>query len=124
MIERELAEFGRRMGMPSLAFSAQGIAALDIENMGRLYLERNTENPLIPELLLYLVLPVPAYDRQAPRRILELCHYKHAHPMPLHGGMHAGQIVLLTRFPEQDVNAARIEMAALFLRSMMERVAA
>lgn len=124
MIERELAEFGRRMGMPSLTFSAQGIAALDIEHMGRLYLERNTENPMRPELLIYLALPVPAYDQQAIRRVLELCHYKHAHPVPLYGGVHAGHIILLTRFPEQEANAARIETAALFLRSMMERVAA
>ena len=31
MIEREIAEFGRRMGMPAFSLSPAGLAALDVE---------------------------------------------------------------------------------------------
>ena len=39
MIEREIAEFGRRMGMPAFSLSPAGLAALDVERLGRLHLE-------------------------------------------------------------------------------------
>lgn len=34
MIEREIAEFGRRMGMPAFSLSPAGLAALDVERLG------------------------------------------------------------------------------------------
>ena len=110
MIEREIAEFGRRMGMPAFSLSPAGLAAL-AENAG----ER--------ELLVYLARAVPEYDVKAPRRVLERCHYRHADPMPLSGGVHKGNIVLLTRFPERQATAAGIERAVQFLSGVMDTVA-
>lgn len=85
MIEREIAEFGRRMGMPAFSLSPAGLAALDVERLGRLHLEL-AENAGERELLVYLARAVPEYDVKAPRRVLERCHYRHADPMPLSGG--------------------------------------
>ena len=107
MIEREIAEFGRRMGMPAFSLSPAGLAALDGER----------------ELLVYLARAVPEYDVKAPRRVLERCHYRHADPMPLSGGVHKGNIVLLTRFPERQATAAGIERAVQFLSGVMDTVA-
>ena len=84
MIEREIAEFGRRMGMPAFSLSPAGLAALDVERLGRLHLEL-AENAGERELLVYLARAVPEYDVKAPRRVLERCHYRHADPMPLSG---------------------------------------
>ena len=39
MLDHEIAEFGRRMDMPGFAL-AGGVAALDIEGLGRVYFER------------------------------------------------------------------------------------
>lgn len=114
MIEREIAEFGRRMGMPGFALNSQGVAALDVEGMGRLFLEQSEH-----ELLVYLALPCPAYDHEAPRRILRLCHYKNAHPLPLTGGFFSNKYLLLTRLSERAVTAAAIENAAQFLAEIM-----
>ena len=112
MIEREITEFGRRMGMPAFSLSPAGLAALELaENAG----ER--------ELLVYLARAVPEYDVKAPRRVLERCHYRHADPMPLSGGVHKGNIVLLTRFPERQATAAGIERAVQFLSGVMDTVA-
>ena len=55
MIEREIAEFGRRMGMPAFSLSPAGLAALDVERLGRLHLEL-AENAGERELLVYLCL--------------------------------------------------------------------
>ena len=75
------------------------------------------------ELLIYLTRPVPDYDAKAPRRVLERCHYRHADPLPLSGGVHDGRIVLLTRFPEREATAAGIEQAVRFLAAIMDTVA-
>jgi len=122
MIEREIAEFGRRMGMPAFSLSPAGLAALDVERLGRLHLEL-AENAGERELLVYLARAVPEYDVKAPRRVLERCHYRHADPMPLSGGVHKGNIVLLTRFPERQATAAGIERAVQFLSGVMDTVA-
>jgi type III secretion system chaperone SycN len=119
MLDREIAEFGRRMDMPDFALSGNGIAALDVEGVGRFFLERNEDSS---ELLVYLTVPVPAHDTQVSRRVLELCSYKHAHPIPLVGGVHAGFVMLLARLPERMVTAAALENTAHFLREMMGRV--
>ena len=73
MIEREIAEFGRRMGMPAFSLSPAGLAALDVERLGRLHLEL-AESAGERELLVYLARAVPEYDVKAPRRVLERCH--------------------------------------------------
>ena len=112
MIEREIAEFGRRMGMPAFSLSPAGLAALDVERLGRLHLEL-AENAGERELLVYLARAVPEYDVKAPRRVLERCHYRHADPMPLSGGVHKGNIVLLTRFPERQATAAGKQVGGL-----------
>ena len=87
MLEQELNEFGRRMGLPGLSFSPDGLAALDVERMGRLHLEKGGK-PGAEELLVYLARPCPAHDREAPERALELCHYRHPRPFPLSAGVH------------------------------------
>ena len=96
--------------------------ALDVERLGRLHLEL-TENAGERELLVYLARAVPEYDVKAPRRVLERCHYRHADPMPRSGGVHKGNIVLLTRFPERQATAAGIERAVQFLSGVMDTVA-
>ncbi|MDY0273954.1 MAG: type III secretion chaperone SycN [Desulfomicrobium sp.] len=119
MLDREIAEFGRRMGLPQLALPESGVAALDVDKLGRLYLERGQDTQ---ELLVYLAFPVPAHDSMVLRRALELCSYAHAHPWPLSAGVHAGQLVLLVRLHEREVTAASLENAIHFLSQVLERV--
>lgn len=130
MLEQEIAEFGRRMGLPSLALDQRGLAALDVEHMGRLHLERAepARRPRgsaggDPALLVYLAAPCPPHDQEAPARVLELCHYRHGHPMPLAGGVHRDQYILLTRLTERETTAASLENAVKFLAAMLEKVA-
>lgn len=119
MLQQEISAFGRRMGMPGLALSAGGLLALDVAGMGRLHIETGTD-----ELLVYLSRAIPSHDSEAPRRLLELSHYRHAHAMPLQGGVHAGHAILLTRLALRAVSAAALENAALFLARLMDDAAA
>lgn len=120
MLEQELNEFSRRMGLPGLSFSPDGLAALDVERMGRLHLEKGGK-PGAEELLVYLARPCPAHDREAPERALELCHYRHPRPFPLSAGVHGDQLIMLTRLPEREATAAGMEKAVLMLADVMNK---
>ncbi|GAB1409649.1 hypothetical protein MASR1M90_08030 [Desulfovibrionales bacterium] len=119
MLDREISEFGRRMGMPGFSLPESGVAALDVDKLGRLYLERSHESQ---EVLVYLTLAVPHHDTTVVRRALELCSYAHAHPWSLHSGLHANQLMLLTRLDERQATAASLENAIFFLSEMLKLV--
>ncbi|MDR3175519.1 MAG: type III secretion chaperone SycN [Desulfovibrio sp.] len=116
-LEHEIAQFGRRMGIADLAFSPEGMMALEVEGIGRVCFERGPESVLV-----YLARPAPPYDSDMPRRILAACHYGKAHPIPLSGGMHKGQAILLTRMPERNATAASLENAVNYLTRQMNGI--
>ena len=116
-LDHEIAQLGRRMGIADLAFSSEGIMALDIASMGRIYFERKPE-----ELLVYLARSASAHDRGMPGRLLAACHHGKAQPVPLSGGLHNGQAILLTRLAERSVTAAALENCVNFLVKQMNNV--
>jgi type III secretion system chaperone SycN len=116
-LDHEIAQLGRRMGIANLAFSSEGIMALDIAGMGRVYFERKPD-----ELLVYLARPAPAHASGMPRRLLTACHHGKAHPVPLSGGLHNGQAILLTRLAERSVTAAVLENCVNYLARQMNGV--
>ena len=67
MLDHELNAFGMRMGLPGLAFSPQGLVALDVSGMGRLYFEKQQRHGR-EELLVYLARPFPPHDSTLPER--------------------------------------------------------
>lgn len=119
MLDHELDALWKRMGLPPLRFSPQGLIALDIDTMGRLHFERQQRHGE-EELLLYLARPCPAHDRTLPERALALCHYHHARAFPLTAGMRGDTLILLTRLPERQATAARIETAVMELAQAMD----
>lgn len=116
-LEHEIAQFGQRMGMANLAFPPEGPLALDIATVGRVYFERGPG-----ELLLYLARDVPPHDGDAARRILSLCHYGKGHPIPLHGGLHKGQAILISRVAERGAVASFLENAVRYLSERMDGI--
>jgi len=123
MFERELKEFGQRMGMQAFAFSDSGIAALDIEGVGRVSFETaGTEDE--SELLVYVSTPVQPYDTSVAGRVLTLCDYRNAHPYDLSGGVYKDRAVLLVRLGYRSVSASEIENAVRFLMSAISKALA
>lgn len=116
-LEHEIAQLGQRMGIANFALSAEGMMALEVDGMGRLYLERKPG-----ELLVYLARPSPPHDRDMPRRLLAACHHGKGHPVPLSAGLHKEQAILLTRMAERDVTTASLENAVTYLARQMNDV--
>ena len=110
MLDHELNAFGLRMGLPGLAFSPQGLVALDVSGMGRLYFEKQQRHGE-EELLVYLARPFPPHDSTLPERALALCHYRHARVFSLTAGMKGDSLILLTRLPERLLEEVVMELA-------------
>lgn len=121
MLDHELNAFGMRMGLPGLAFSPQGLVALDVSGMGRLYFEKQQRHGQ-EELLVYLARPFPPHDSTLPERALALCHYRHAHVFSLTAGMKGDTLLLLTRLPERQTTAALLEEAVMELARVMNHL--
>ena len=121
MLDHELNAFGLRMGLPGLAFSPQGLVALDVSGMGRLYFEKQQRHGE-EELLGYLARPFPPHDSTLPERALALCHYRHARAFSLTAGMKGDNLILLTRLPERQATAALLEEAVMELARVMNHL--
>lgn len=123
MLENEIATFGQRMGIEGLVLPPDAPIVFEVEGMGTLHIELTPEqygeDAYQNALLLYLARPVPSYDTETARRVLELSHFKHAHPFPLQGAMHGDYAVLLTRLPLEQVTSANMETAIYFLAKHM-----
>lgn len=121
MLDHELNAFGLRMGLPGLAFSPQGLVALDVSGMGRLYFEKQQRHGE-EELLAYLARPFPPHDSTLPERALALCHYRHARVFSLTAGMKGDSLILLTRLPERQATAALLEEVVMELARVMNHL--
>lgn len=109
-MDREIAEFGRRLGLGPLVLPERGSLALEIESAGRLYLEAGEG-----ELRLYLALPLPPYDRETLPRALTRAGFESAPAFPLSCGLAGDSLLLLTRLASARVTAGELERAAEFL---------
>lgn len=106
-MERQIAEFGRRMGLGDLAAPGQGPLALDIAEVGRLYLE-----PGERELIVYLALPLAPYDERRLPAALGLGGYENRRTYPLACGLAGDNLLLMTRLERNRVTAGELEIVA------------
>ena len=113
--EYVIAEFGRRMGLESLAVTGDRPAQLNIEGLGSLFIEEAGE-----EILLYLAGDFPPHDREAPRRALALCRPEIARPFLVHAGLYKDHtLVFLTRFTAKTLSLQSLEQAVPVLARLL-----
>jgi type III secretion system chaperone SycN len=114
--EHVIAEFGRRMGLPSLTMEPDKPVQLHMESMGSLFIEEAGN-----EILLYLGRDFPAHDREAPRRALALCHYGQARPFPVYAGLYKDTtLIFLTRFSKKTFSLQGLEQAVPVLSRLLD----
>ena len=114
--EHVIAEFGRRMGLPSLAVEPDKPAQLHIEGVGSLFIEQAGE-----EILLYLARGFPSHDREAPRRALALCRPDLPRPFPVYAGLYkSNTLVFLTRFTQKTFSLQGLEQAVPVLARLLD----
>lgn len=116
MYEHVIAEFGRRMGLPSLALERDKPVQLHMEGMGSLFIEEAADS-----ILLYLAREFPSHDRDAPRRALALCRSGLARPFPVHAGLHKNNtLIFLTRFTPETFSLQGLEQAVPLLARLLD----
>ena len=114
--EHVIAEFGRRMGLPSLTMGRDKPVQLHIEGMGTLFIEEAGE-----EILLYLARAFPPHDRDAPRRALALCRPELARPFTVSAGLYKDNTLLfLTRFTTKTFSLQSLERAVPVLNRLLD----
>ncbi|UQZ90966.1 type III secretion chaperone SycN [Deltaproteobacteria bacterium Smac51] len=118
MFEREISEFGLRMGLGDLALSPpEGRLALDVEGLGRLHLEVAERD----EVLVYLAAPLAAHDHETLPRALARCHYDEGFAPQLYCGFEDGQLMLMSRLSASEITAPALErLAEALFRTMRE----
>ncbi|MBQ7584829.1 MAG: CesT family type III secretion system chaperone [Desulfovibrionaceae bacterium] len=118
-LETIVQKFGERLGMPNLTLGEKGVGALDINEVGRLYLE------ILPDrenLLLYLTRSLPPYAPEIPKKALSFTHYLKAHPFPVWCGKRNDELILFTRLGRAEVSPQSIENAVLFLAKSIDEL--
>jgi type III secretion system chaperone SycN len=114
--EHVIAEFGRRMGLPSLAVGREQPAQLRIDGMGTLFIEEAGE-----DILLYLARNFPAHDQDVPRRALALCRPALARPFPVYAGLYKNNtLVFLIRFTPKTFSLQGLEQAVPVLARLLD----
>lgn len=115
MIDHELNELGRRLGLPGLALNGEGRLQLDMEGVGALSFERDPADPESP-LTISLAFAVP--PDEAPRRFeaaLKRCDWRNAHPHPLRAALHRDHLIYAVRIEPGRASAAELENAIRLL---------
>lgn len=76
-----VSDFGRRLGLASLAPSQSGGVELTIERIGILQMEEAEDCVLVT-----LAREWPQYASRAAQSALALCHWRESHPWPISAG--------------------------------------
>jgi len=114
--EYVIAEFGRRMGLESLALERDKPAHLHLDGLGSLFIEEAGE-----DILLYLARDFPPHDRDVPRRALALCRPGLPRPFPVYAGLYkSNTLMFLTRFTPKTFSLQGLEQAVPFLARLLD----
>ena len=121
MLQYEINEFGKRLGLPGLETDENDRVGLHLEGLGTLSLELN-RNDRGEELLLVLARPVAPNDVGRYEALLERVNWRSNLPVPLSAGLFRDQLVLSARFESQAVTAVALENALRLMLDEMARV--
>jgi type III secretion system chaperone SycN len=111
MLEKEILEFGRRLGLGRLVPPVSGPLDLELAGLGRLSLEETPNG----QVLLALALPLAPYEKGRLVRALGLCAPEAGRAYPLACGYHQDRLIFMVRLEAVGLSAADLENAARFL---------
>lgn len=121
MIDFELNEFGRRLGMPGLAFNAAGAAGVVIEGIGTLSLE-SIEREGRREMLVSLARTIEPSETSRYGRLLERADWRRHPEFTFSAGLFQDRLIASLRLEEGRVTAAVLENALRFLSGELSAV--
>jgi type III secretion system chaperone SycN len=119
-IKTIIEEFGNSMGMEGLALNRDGCLCLEFQEMGTLHMELTGER-----LLISLGRDLSPHDTDIFERALELCHFKHGHPLPVHAGCQKeNRLLFMVKVPDRDLTLPLLEQILQTLNHCHTRVIA
>lgn len=122
MFEHILQEFAQRIGIAELSFSEQGVAQLDVQEVGMVFFERQRRGSA-EELLVYLAKKYNTYDSAFPLKLLEFCSYEKAHVPPVYGSLAGDNCILGLRFQEGGlISGTELENAVYYLNDKFQQL--
>lgn len=92
-----LAEFGRRLGLSSLAPNDANRVELHIEKIGLIQIE-----PVEDGVLFTLARPWPLHAERTAMTALSLCHWRENHPWPINAGARGTERLLFTAWVARE----------------------
>ena len=110
-VDQILDEYGRGIGLDRLVFNEQGVASLQFEDIGSLFIER-----LDDAVLLYLVQEIERPTAEIYGRALELCHWDQNYPFVVNAALRGEKyLAFSTRLSETEFSLPTMErIIALF----------
>ena len=117
-----LADFGKSIGIDDFDFNDQGVATLEFEDDGTLYVES-----IDGHVLIYLAREFLDSDHQVLESALEHCHWEHNLGFPVNAGVTPEQrLVFSVRIVETQLTLPVFEQVFRLLNRLQEesRVAA
>lgn len=118
LFTQTIHEFGRHLGMDSLAPAQGGCVDLAIENVGRFQIEKDDDM-----VNLILARPRPQHSENTARTALALCHWRENHPWPIHAGLIGEETLLfVARMPVTTMDVPTLDRALAYLSELLDRV--
>ena len=118
MIDYEINEFGKRLGLPGLELNGSGLASLVLDGVGTLTIEK-TSDFMKRELLLTLSQPIEPTDSARFGRLLANVNWRRRPAFKLSPAFFRHHLILTARFDDDGVTAALLENA---LRVMADEI--
>ncbi len=117
--DRTIEIFGRQLDIEDLRFNDHEVICLDIEEIGKLFIER-----LKNGILVYLAISIPAHDKHRLITALQLCHFKERLPVPVSAGHIASNrtLLLIIRLSEENITPPSLDMATELLFYLCEEI--
>ena len=124
VIDFEISEFGKRLGIDGLALNDRSAAGLVIDGVGTLTLER-LESPSgvgEPELLVVLSRTIEPSESARYGALLSRIHWRRHPAAALCAGLFRNELILSTRIPQRRVTASALENTLRLLSAELSAV--
>ncbi len=114
MLDREISEFGRRLGLSHLELGIQGIICLKVADVGVLFLEQKGET-------LFVTLAEEGQaDVASVKKLLAAINWRTLPKMVVYGGLAKGRRLIVTRLHANTVTAVELENTVRQLITTLE----
>lgn len=122
-VDQTLAEYGQGLGLDRLAFNDDGVASLEFEQLGALFIEKIEDLEAGDAVLVYMVREVDRPTAALYAKALELCHWDENPPFLVNASLRDERFLTFsTRLPQTDFSLPNMERLVGLLDDYHTRV--